>query len=158
MGNITVRLDGYKLNVRTAAIISYEDKFLFAKTDTNEYHGLVGGRVEIGEDSFTSIVRELEEEIGEFKLKKDIKLINISENFFMFKGEKVHEILFIFKVELDECELTKKNSFTMLDKETTKLKWIDKEDVENVWIQPKMVKEILYKKEFTHKIINELED
>ncbi len=158
MGNITVRLDGYKLNVRTAAIISYEDKFLFAKTDTNEYHGLVGGRVEIGEDSFTSIVRELEEEIGEFKLKKDIKLINISENFFMFKGEKVHEILFIFKVELDECELTKKNSFTMLDKETTKLKWIDKEDIENIWIQPKMVKKILYKKEFTHNIINELED
>ena len=158
MGNITVRLDGYKLNVRTAAIISYEDKFLFAKTDTNEYHGLVGGRVEIGEDSFTSIVRELEEEIGEFKLKKDIKLINISENFFMFKGEKVHEILFIFKVELDECELTKKNSFTMLDKETTKLKWIDKDDIENIWIQPKMVKKILYKKEFTHNIINELED
>ena len=66
---------------------------------------MIGGRVEIGENSENTIKREIKEELG-----KDIEItgyLGTIENFFEMKGNKYHEIMFVYKIEFvneeDKC-------------------------------------------------------
>ena len=62
--DITIDVNDYKLNVRAACVIKHNNKILVHKNINSNYYCLIGGRVKIGEDSETTIKREVEEEIG----------------------------------------------------------------------------------------------
>ena len=90
--------ENIKFNFRVAAIIKYKDHILLQKSSNNYYWSLIGGRVNLGEDTLSAIAREIKEETG-FKLnKKDFKLIRVIENFFEYHIDqsKYHELLFIY--------------------------------------------------------------
>ena len=62
--DLTIDIEGYKLNIRAVGIIIHNNKVLFHKSTNREYYALIGGRVKIGEDSKSTVKRELEEELG----------------------------------------------------------------------------------------------
>ena len=100
--DITIDVNDYKLNVRAACVIKHNNKILVHKNINSNHYCLIGGRVKIGEDSETTIKREVEEEIG-----KQIEItgyIATIENFFEMKGSKYHEYMFVYQAEFKEAE------------------------------------------------------
>ena len=90
MTDLTLDVEDYKLNIRAAGIIIHNGKVLVHRNTNSNHYALVGGRVEIGEDSVSTLKREIQEEMG-----KDIEIIgyiSTIENFFEMEGFKYHEI------------------------------------------------------------------
>lgn len=155
--DITVDIDDYKLNVRSSAIIIHNNKVLLHRNIKSDHYALIGGRVEIGEDSEKTIIREILEETG-----KKIQItgyVTTLENFFEMKQSKYHEILFIYKAEfLDnndrEIEYTIKN---IEGKDYIQYEWIDLNKIDEYPIKPEAIKNILKEKVFpAHKINDDL--
>ena len=155
--DLTIDVEDYKLNVRTAVVITHKGKILVHKNLNSDHYALIGGRVEIGEDSETTVKRELLEEIG-----KEIEVtgyIATVENFFEMKDSKYHEILFIHKGEFKDDE-DKKIEYTMKNiegKDYLQYEWLEMDKIDEYPLLPRAVKDILKENKFPiHKINNDL--
>ena len=62
--DLTNDVEDYKLNVRAAVVITHKGKILVHKNLNSDHYALIGGRVEIGEDSETTVKRDKLEDIG----------------------------------------------------------------------------------------------
>ena len=51
--DISIKLDDYKLNVRTCAFIRCGDEILLCEHKDKDYYSLPGGHVKMGEDDIT---------------------------------------------------------------------------------------------------------
>ena len=155
--DLTINVENYKLNIRSAGIIEHNGKILVHKEITKDHYALIGGRVKIGEDSETTIKREIKEELG-----KDIKIteyISTIENFFEIKGSKYHEIMFVYGIEFINEE-DKKIDYVMKNiegKDYLQYEWIELDRIEEYTLLPKVLKEVLKENKFPiHKINDEL--
>lgn len=155
--DLTIDVEDYKLNIRSAGVIVHDNKVLVHKNINKEHYSLVGGRVEIGENSEKTVIRELKEELG-----KDINVtgyVATIENFFTQKGTKYHEILFVHKVEfIDEKDkLIKENMNNVEGKDYLHYEWLDLDKIEEYPLWPQAVKDVLKEKVFpVHKIDEEV--
>lgn len=155
--DLTIDVEDYKLNVRAAGLIIHNGKILAHRNINSNHYALIGGRVEIGENSVDTVRREIKEELG-----KDVEMtgyVATIENFFDVEGSKYHEILFVHKVEfIDEND--KKIEYTMKNiegKDYLRYEWLDLEKIDEYPILPKIIKEVLKENKFpTHKINNDL--
>ena len=155
--DITINVDDYILNVRAAVVIIHNNKILLHRNLNSNHYALLGGRVEIGEDSITAVKREVVEEIG-----KEIEItgyISTIENFFKMKGTKYHEIMFVYKGEFKEEE-DKKIIDTIKNiegKDYLQYEWIDLEKIDDCNLLPIIMKEILKQGKYpVHKIYNDM--
>ncbi len=155
--DLTIDVENYKLNVRAAGIIIHNGKVLVHRNIKYDHYALIGGRVEIGEDSATTVKREIKEELG-----KEIEItgyIATIENFFEMKGSKYHEIMFIHKAEFTD-EDDKKIECTMKNiegKDYLQYEWLDLKKMDEYSLLPIAVKDILKENKFpVHKINNDL--
>ena len=155
--DITIDVDDYKLNVRAAGIMIHNGKILVHKDIKSDFYALIGGRVQIGENSAETLKREIKEELG-----KDIEIIgyiSTIENFFEVKGSKYYEIMFVYKIEFTNEE-DKKIEYTMENVEGNnylKYEWIDLNKINEYKLLPKVIKDILKENKFPiHKINNDL--
>lgn len=155
--DITIDIEDYKLNVRAAGIIIHNNKVLLHRNINENHYALIGGRVEIGENSADTVKREIKEELG-----KDVEItgyISTIENFFEIKGSKYHEIMFVHKIELTNEE-DKNIEYTMKNiegKDYLKYEWIDLDKIDDCPLMPSIMKDILKENKFpTHKINDEL--
>lgn len=154
--DICINIEGQKLNIRAAAIIIHNNKMLTHKSTNKDHYALIGGRVQIGENSEVTLKREIMEEIG-----KEIEItgyISTIENFFEFESEKYHEIMFIYKAEfVNEEDKKIENTLENLEgKDYLKYEWIDLEKIDKYDIKPKVIKEIIKEGRFpVHKINND---
>lgn len=151
--DITIDVEDYKLNVRAAGIMIHNNKVLTHKNINKGHHALIGGRVAIGEDSATTIKREIKEELG-----RDINIIGYVatiENFFEMESKKYHEIMFVHQIEFVNEE-DKKIEHTLSNfegKEYLRYEWVDLNKIDEYQIVPRGIKEILKNGKFpTHKI------
>ena len=71
-GDLAIKIDGYKLNIRAAGVIIHNGKILLHKGETANHYALLGGHVRIGENSQDTVKREIQEELG-----KEIEIIGI---------------------------------------------------------------------------------
>ena len=156
--DITIDVDDYKLNVRAAGVMIHNDKILVHKNVNSDHYALIGGRVEIGENSADTVKREIKEELG-----KDIEItgyISTIENFFEMEGSKYHEIMFVHKIEFTNEE-DKKIEYTMKNvegKDYLQYEWIELERIDEYPLLPKAIKDVLKENKFpVHKINNDLE-
>lgn len=155
--DITINVEDYKLNVRAGAIIIHNNKVLVHRNINSDHYALIGGRVEIGEDSEKTIKREMKEEIG-----KDIEItgyIATIENFFEMKGSKYHEIMFVHKAEFkNEEDKQKTDTIKNIEgKEYLQYEWLYLDKIDEYPIKPQIIKEILKEKTYpTHKINNDM--
>ena len=155
--DITLDVEDYKLNIRAAGVIIHNGKILVHKNINSDHYALVGGRVQIGENSAKTVKREMQEELG-----KNIEItgyIATIENFFEMKGLKYHEILFVHQAEFINDE-DKKIEYTLKNKEGKdylQYEWIDLNKIEEYPLYPKAIQTILKEQKFpTHKINDEL--
>lgn len=155
--DITIDMEGYKLNVRAAGVIIHNDKILVHRNVKSEHYALVGGRVEIGENSADTIKREIKEELG-----KDIEItgyISTIENFFEMKGSKYHEIMFVYRVEfVDEKDKIIEDTLENIEgKDYLKYEWLELDKIEKYPLWPKAIQEVLKEDKFpVHKINNDM--
>ena len=89
-----------KQKIRPLAICVFRDgERIFAAEGYDEvkkqcFYRPLGGRIEFGERSSQTIVRELREEIG--AEVSDLRYLGMLENIFTFNGEMGHEIVLIY--------------------------------------------------------------
>ena len=155
--DLTIDVEDYKLNVRAAGVMIHNGKILVHRNINIDHYALIGGRVEIGENSANTIKREIKEEIG-----KDIEItgyVATIENFFEMKGSKYHEIMFIHKIEFTDEE-DKKIEYTIKNiegKDYLQYEWIEINKIDDYPLLPIAVKEILKENKFPiHKINDDL--
>ena len=127
-----------KFNYRVALLATTNDKILLQKAAKDSYYSLIGGRVQMFESSIEAIIREVKEEIGIKLQSKDIKLINVVENFFTYNNVDFHELLFIYKTQ--SKKLLKKDNFYTLDKDDVINKWYNINDIDSMDIRPAFIK------------------
>lgn len=155
--DITVDVGEYKLNVRAAAIITHDNKILTHRNMRDDHYALLGGRIEIGEDSEKAAKREILEETG-----KEIEItgyVSTIENFFKIGDSKYHEILFIHKAEFknEKDKQIKETIKNIEGKDYLVYEWIDLDEIDKFDLRPKEVKEILKENKFpVHKINNDI--
>ena len=151
--DITINVEDYKLNVRAAGMIIHNNKVLTHRNVNEDHYALIGGRVQIGEDSETTIKREIMEELG-----KEIVItgyISTIENFFELKGEKYHEIMFAYKAEFvnEEDKKIEDTIKNIEGKEYLQYEWLDLGKIDEYPLLPEAIKEVLKNGEFpVHKI------
>ena len=155
--DLTIDVEDYKLNVRAAGVIIHNNKILVHKNINSDHYSLIGGRVEIGEDSETTVKREIKEELG-----KEVEVtgyVSTIENFFEMKGKKYHEILFINKAEFTNEEDKKIEHIlkNMEGKDYLQYEWLELDKIEEYPLLPKIVKKVLKENKFpVHKINKEI--
>ena len=153
--DLTLDVEGYKLNIRAGGVIIHNNKVLTHKSTNKNHYALPGGRVAIGENSEKTIKREIKEELG-----KDIEIndyIATIENFFEMDNKKYHEIYFLYKIEF-ENEEDKKIESTLQNiegKEDLHYEWLDLEKIDEYNILPVCLKDILKTKKFPVHLIND---
>ena len=135
--DISFNVEDYRLNIRSAVIIIHNNKILLHRDIRKKQYNLPGGRVEIGEDSKTTVIREIKEELG-----KDIILNGYAatiENFFIMDNRKNHEIMFIHFGEFKDKK----------DKQISK--------IDEYNLLPTVAKEIIKENKYpTYKLLNEI--
>lgn len=155
--DITLDVEDYKLNIRAAGVIIHNGKILAHRNINSDHYALVGGRVQIGENSAKTVKREMQEELG--KNIEIISYIATIENFFEMKGSKYHEILFVHQAEFINDE-DKKIEYSLKNKEGKdylQYEWLDLNKIEEYPLYPKAIQTILKEQKFpTHKINDEL--
>lgn len=152
--DLTIEVEDYKLNVRAAGIIIHNNKVLTHRNLNSNHYTFIGGRVEIGEDSASTVKREIEEELG--KESEIIEHGGVIENFFEMKGAKYHEMLFIHRAEFVNEE-DKKIEYTLKNKEGKdylQYEWVDIDKIDDYPIKPAIIKEILKQGKFPVHMIN----
>ncbi|CCZ17854.1 uncharacterized protein BN780_01108 [Clostridium sp. CAG:780] len=152
--DLTIKVEDYKLNVRAAGIIIHNNKVLTHRNLNSNHYTFIGGRVEIGEDSATTVKREIEEELG-----KEVEIIEhggVIENFFEMQGTKYHEMLFMHRAEFVDEE-DQKIEYTLKNREGKdylQYEWIDIDHLDDYPIKPAIIKEILKQGKFPVHMIN----
>lgn len=151
--DITIDVEGYRLNARAACIIKHENKVLFHKNINSDHYALIGGRIKLGENSEETVKREIMEELGkEIEIKGYISTV---ENFFETEEFKYHEYLFIYEAEFKEKD-DRKTLETLKNKEGKdylRYEWIDIDKMDEYPIKPAIIKEILKEEKYpVHKI------
>lgn len=154
--DITIDVEDYKLNVRSAGIIIHNNKILTHRNINYDHYALIGGRVEIGEDSESTLKREIREELG-----KEIEItgyISTIENFFEMKNKKYHEIMFVYQIEFqDENDKKIENTIKNIEgKDYLQYEWLELDKLDEYELKPEAIKSILKNKKFPiHKINND---
>ena len=141
--DLTIEVEDYKLNVRAAGIIIHNNTVLTHRNTKSNHYTFIGGRVEIGEDSASTVKREIEEELG--KKAEIIEHGGVIENFFEMKGSKYHEILFIHRAEFVNEE-DKKIEYTLKNREGKdylQYEWVNIDKIDDYPVKPAIIKEIL---------------
>jgi 8-oxo-dGTP pyrophosphatase MutT (NUDIX family) len=103
-----------------------DNKLLVAEGFDNKknetFYRALGGGIEFGERSCEALKREFMEELG-----IDIKVgdyLGLSENIFEFNGRKAHELVLMYKVEVNDKDY--QDSYTINDDSGEfKALWID---------------------------------
>ena len=140
--DLTIDVEDYKLNVRATVIIEHNGKILVHRNVNSNHYALMGGRVKIGEDSETTVKREVMEELGK---KIEVEM----------KGSKYHEILFVHKAEFVDEE-DKKIEYTLKNiegEDWLKYEWLDISKIDEYPLLPTSIKSVLKENKFpVHKI------
>ena len=151
--DLTIDVEDYRLNIRAGVVIEHNGKILAHKNVRSNHYALIGGRVKIGEDSETTVKREMMEELGK-KIEVTGYVATI-ENFFEREEAKYHEILFIHKGEFVDEE-DKKIDYTLKNKEGKdylQYEWLDIAKIDEYRLLPEALKGILKENKFpVHKI------
>ena len=151
--DISVELENYKLNVRTCAFIRCKGEILVCEHKNKNYYSLPGGRVKVGEDSKEALLRELKEELNYDLGENDLRITRVIENFFVSKGQNVHEYLFVYLCDLDESLYN--GDFKNLENENITMNWVKEEAFILFDVEPGVIKGILSNPNVEHIVLKE---
>jgi 8-oxo-dGTP pyrophosphatase MutT (NUDIX family) len=126
-------------NYRVAAVMIVDNHVLIHKQAKDEHWALPGGRVELQEDSKTSVVREVKEELG-IDVKVD-RLLWFTENFFDYNQKNYHEIGLYYKVSSLNGEFNfHKEEFFGEEGERLIYQWVPISNLEKIRLYPEFIR------------------
>jgi 8-oxo-dGTP pyrophosphatase MutT (NUDIX family) len=131
MQDLTIELGEQTLNCRTAGIIVKDNHILLHKNKKDSFWTLIGGRIQLGEDSAQAVKREFEEELGITVEAK--RLLWTVENFFTYKSRLYHEFSFIYLLHDVEDKVAEVVSSQA---ETFQYEWIPFEKMKELTLKP----------------------
>ena len=141
---ITMQEEGTRFGARVGAIIYNEDKTkILIENQHDKRYMFPGGRIDVHEDSKTSIERELIEELN---LKADLNLKYIVEMFIKSPKTKYHEIGFYFVTKINENLI--ENNFKSLDGDSYFI-WVPIKDLNEYNMLAKPIKDKVINNEIT---------
>ena len=151
----TVNMDKYVLNIRSAVLIVHNNKVLLHKNVNEEYYALLGGRVQLGESSDNTAIREVKEELG-----KEIQLNGYCctvENMFLHKGKEYQEILFVYFGEFvdDDDKKIEETLKNIEGREELEYQWVEIGEFDKYDIRPLVVKQVLANGVFPLHVVND---
>lgn len=152
--DISVELENYNLNVRTCAFIRCKGEILVCEHKNKNYYSLPGGRVKVGEDSKEALLRELKEELNYDLGENDLRITRVIENFFVSKGQNVHEYLFVYLCDLDESLYN--GDFKNLENENITMNWVKKEAFILFDVEPGVIKGIISNPNVEHIVLKDI--
>lgn len=132
--DLTIDLGEQMLNCRTAGIIVKDNHVLMHKNKKDPFWTLIGGRIQLGEDSAQAAEREFEEELG--VPAKAERLLWSVENFFTYKGRPYHEYSFIYLMQDVENRLRGTGEVISLESGEFHYEWVPLEKIEELPIKP----------------------
>ena len=83
------------------------------KVKNETFYRFLGGHIDFFETAEDGIRREIKEELG--SEIENLKLLEMIENLFIYKGEKCHEVDFIFSGNLVRKELYEQNPIHVVE-------------------------------------------
>ena len=141
---ITMQEEGTRFGARVGAIIYNEDKTkILIENQHDKRYMFPGGRIDVHEDSKTSIERELIEELN---LKADLNLKYIVEMFIKSPKTKYHEIGFYFVTKINENLI--ENNFKSLDGDSYFI-WVPIKDLNEYNMLAKPIQDKVINNEIT---------
>ena len=152
--DIIIKLDYYKLFVRTCAFIKCGDEILLCEHKDKDYYSLPGGHVKMGEDSKFALLRELKEELNYDLHENDLRIVRCIENFFTYNNEKIHEYLFVYLIDLDKSLYN--GDFKNLENDSITMNWVKKDAFILFNVEPGVVKGILSNPNVEHIILKDI--
>lgn len=140
--DINIKIGEADFACRSCAVVMHNDKILFQKRKSDKCWALPGGKIEVLETTKDAIARELKEELAITDIIVG-NVISITENFFEWKGNKVHQYIFTHKVTFND---SKYNNIEGIFESTEKEKdviytWIKKEELKNLPVKPDYIVE-----------------
>lgn len=116
--------------------------YLLHRDVSDDHWSLPGGRVRVGEETASSVVREFFEELGA-KVKID-RLLWINEHFFEYRKMDFHEIGFYYKVSVDNSmSYFQTDSFYGIEGKRLVYRWMPVKEINKMIIVPEFLKENL---------------
>ncbi|WP_097043456.1 NUDIX domain-containing protein [Terribacillus aidingensis] len=102
---------------------------------------MIGGRIQLGEDSAQAVEREFEEELG-ITVKAE-RLLWTVENFFTYKSRLYHEFSFIYLIHDVEDKFREIAEVVSLQAEAFQYGWITFERMKELTLKPAFLQEKL---------------
>lgn len=131
-----------RFQVRASALVRSEEHVLLHRTCGDSFWTLPGGRVEFGEDSAATVVRELREELG--VQTRCLGLAFVTETFFGHLGEEFHEVGFILFAELaqDSAQIDKSVIHPGIEADRRlEFRWFRESELQAVEVFPKFLRD-----------------
>jgi 8-oxo-dGTP pyrophosphatase MutT (NUDIX family) len=141
MQDLTIALGEQTLNCRTAGIIVKANHILLHKNKKDPFWTLIGGRIQLGEDSAQAVEREFKEELG-ITVKAE-RLLWMVENFFTYRFRHFHEFSFIYLIQDVEDKLTGTSEVISSEEADFQYEWIPFEKVKKLTVKPAFLQEKL---------------
>ena len=127
-----------RFNFRVAVYITHGDEVLVQGCHSAGHHNLIGGRVQMGENTYEAIIRELKEELNITGVYPT--LIQVAENRFEWLGKKVQELVFIYHLEAEgEIYNQLQQTKNVLDNDDDFLVWTTKQELKNLKCLPTLI-------------------
>ncbi len=132
MADITLDLDGYRINLRVSAIVTQGENILVCRGTMEKWWYLPGGRIKTDETSLEALTRELHEEIGpHFRIRRPIVC---AENFFKLHDVSFHELCTFYEVDWFGANLV------LPPQDGEIFEWIPRTAVATLDLRPELIK------------------
>ncbi|MBR4942917.1 MAG: NUDIX domain-containing protein, partial [Clostridia bacterium] len=121
--DLKFKLDDVWLQVRCGVVMRYEKQVVLEISTVGRNSVVPGGRVRAGEQSKNALLRELKEEMDFSAVEEKLRFRKVFENFFLYDGEEVHEIYFLYEYDLSQKEYEGLELSDNMDNDTTYFKY-----------------------------------
>ncbi len=121
-----------RIAVKVICIIEHDGRLLldkgYDKIKNETFFRIIGGSVNFGEKAEEALRREMREELN--SEIENLQFLKVIENIFIYEGEKGHEIAFLYKGDLSNKEIYKKDFVHVLDDvEGLPAEWVPISDI-----------------------------
>lgn len=141
---ISFRINSHRFHLRAGAIALEAGHVLLHRLEGDMFWALPGGRVEAGEESAQTIVREFKEELAVTVTCNE--LLAIGENFFEYEGEPHHEVGLYFSIALpaeSQVRNTEKTHVGVEGDRRLEFKWFPLSALHHIDFRPAALRESL---------------
>ena len=137
---LTFATDEGRFNFRTVGVCIEDGYVLAQRFEGSDVWVLPGGRVEMGEDTATGLLREMREELPITSPVAITRLLWVVENFFTPESDiRYHELAFYYLMALPEgCALQRKDAVTLGEDfgVSFELRWLPLDTLASVLLVP----------------------